>query len=54
MLVTLSGIMVQIQPKTRVLEDVSIMASQSFLESYLGLFEFTSIDISLLQFAKAP
>ena len=41
MLVTLLGITVFLQPKIKVLEDVSIMALQLFLLSYTELFAST-------------
>ena len=54
MLFTLLGIVVLLQPNIRVSEEVSMIALQLFLESYLGLFESTSINFSSLQFPKAP
>lgn len=49
MLVTLLGMIVLLQPDIRTLEDVFMMALQSFRESYLELFVSTLINLMLEQ-----
>ena len=49
MLVTLPGMTVLLQPDNNVLLDVSIMALQLSLESYMGLSSSTMIEVKLEQ-----
>ena len=51
--VTLSGIIVVAQPTIKVLVEVSIIALQSSLESYIEFPSFTMIELKEVQYEKA-